>query len=829
MKKLTLHTVLAMTLRSIHTLIQCSTFALVILTSINSASAQTISVDRIRDSEVPSKQTAIVTQRREASQSILNKARLNDSEVLVILEFSQSVLPWAVDPSSASGEIVAVYMSSFTSDWNGVTHATKSQPITNVFEAVQRYTDNHRKANPNDESSTFGVDALAIRTRASSVDQWLNTPRDGKLVYVRDLSEEQTAQGEQAQSPAVSVYVPGESRSAKKPTGSMLDLQSSSVPSAASANSFLPTNATLTIEAPSSGRRMINGTFSWSSDAALAGLRTPLATIEIQTLFWNYGGAKEPKTTYVGEVLDFGMSWKHAYYDVNVLDDQGKQGDPRKRSYTVGSWNAGASFKSNVTYTFWIATKAGDVSANLVEFSAQKGTYIPVTTPVGDACLLKPAMCVWPIGSTDWFTPTISAYGKGATQFSIVAPTVFPFTYPNPVCAIPPGQPALSTTLDKLSRSDGLTLGAQMSAIQQAFQKAGGKPQIGCATTQLHEDKLFWPRGGKIQDFNGGAHGKGALMLARGGGQAYWLHGGIWSRYVSLGGPKSLMGEPTGDEKSITSSRKTKGAYQAFERGWLYYHGPKNRVFYVVNAIAQKYKSLGMHSDQLGLPTSDEYPFQGGARNDFEGGYIHWTPAKGAVVVRTGASAPVKPTIESYSLKKTPRGNEPFDGTIKATGLVPNSTKLWFCLSGTNNCYPHPQNGVTVKSSVQLEFKNVRLTSGAWEMFLETPGGQSTHSKPFAVLMGRPTISRYKWSTTPKPNKNFSGYVEGTELVSKKTEVLFCIKGKSTCYPHPKNGITVVSATRVNVKNVRLSKDKWQVVLRTPAGQSDRSSAFTIK
>jgi hypothetical protein len=828
MKKLTLRIVLALMSSSIHTRTKFSIFALIILTSVN-VLAQKTDVDRVRDSEVSAKRTAIATQRREASQLILNKARLNDSEVLVILEFPQSVLPWAVDPSSAPGEIVAVYMSSFTSDWNGITHATKSRPIRNVFEAVQRYTDNHRTANPNEDSSTFGVDALAIRTRASSVDQWLNTLRDAQLVYVRDLSEENVP-GEQTQSPAgTSVYLQGENSSTQKPTGSMLEQSSSVQSTATSSGNFLPTTATLTIEAPSLGRRMINGSFSWSSDDALAGLRSPLATLEIQTLFWNHGGAKEPKATYVGEVLDFGISWKYAYYDVNFLDDQGKQGDPRKRSYTVGSWNAAASFKSNVTYTFWIATKAGDLSANLAEFSAQKGTYIPVNTPAGDACLLKPAMCVWPIGSTDWFSPTISAYGKGATQFSIVAPTIFPFTYPKQVCAIPPGQPALSITLDKLSRSDGVTLGMQMSTIQQAFKKAGGKPQIGCATTQLHEDELFWPRGGKIQDFNGGAHGKGALMLAPGSGQAYWLHGGIWNRYVSLGGPKSLMGEPTGDEQAITSSRKTKGAYQAFERGWLYYNGLKNRVFYVVNAIAQKYKSLGLHSDQLGLPTSDEYAFQGGARNDFEGGYIHWTPAKGTVVVRTGASGPLKPTIESYSLKKTPRGNEPFDGTMKATGLVQNSTKLWFCLSGTKNCYPHPQNGITVKSSVLLEFKNVRLSSGVWEMFLETPGGQSAHSKSFVVLLSPPMISGFKWSTTPKANKNFSGYVEGTEFVPKKTEVLFCIRGKRTCYPHPMNGITVVSATRVNVKNVRLSKDKWQVVLRTPAGQSGRSSSFTVK
>jgi hypothetical protein len=81
---------------------------------------------------------------------------------------------------------------------------------------------------------------------------------------------------------------------------------------------------------------------------------------------------------------------------------------------------------------------------------------------------------------------------------------------------------------------------------------------------------------GKIQNFNGGATGSesGILVSPRHPGYAYWVHSGFWSTYLGLGGPYSA----------------------------------------------------------LKFPVSDEYGYNGGTRQDFEGGYMTWTSAQGVRV-----------------------------------------------------------------------------------------------------------------------------------------------------------------------------------------------------
>jgi hypothetical protein len=760
-------------------------------------------------------------QTEEAHEILLQKSQAAGREIEVTIDLGVPLTEGVLENVVLNGQLQSVLVVSPDSDWQITIYSTPDSPITSLSQALAQAQQLHRAI---DGTALLAVRGFTFRGSTADALRARDILPNATFVAVSDPSEVAAL------------------NNVRPPTAAVEEAQSTnkgqlSIAAATSEEAFEPNNVELKIQTLSNLDRKIEVTFSWNGPNDLAALMKERAALEIQVLFWNH--AKKPKEknlTYVGRIKSVTTNFNtqtHRYVDTQALNGAGIQGKPEEREVAVGSYDARSDFQAGKKYTVTVITEPGLLNANLAKLSFQLGIYEPKISEgaeIAAYCAQQrlvgnhdPANCVK--GKRTFVVTPKNAINS---SYSIMAPTVPSFKHPTRICDTPVGYPQLTQSLDKISESAAVALASEALFFQRAFDRNGGKTNVGCASNTVHSDSSWWPRGGKIQDFNGGAHGKGALMFAP-NGQTYWVHGGIWSRYVSLGGPKSLMGEPKGDEQSITSSRKTKGAYQAFERGWLYYNAPKNRVFYVVNAIAQKYKSLGLHSDQLGLPTSDEYAFQGGARNDFEGGYIHWTAAKGAVVVRNGAAGPVKPTIESYSLKKTPRGNEPFDGTIKATGLVPNSTKLWFCLSGTRNCYPHPDSGVIVKSSVLLEFKNVRLSSGAWEMFLETPGGQSAHSKPFAVLVGPPTISRYHWSTTPQANKNFSGYVEGTDFVAKKTEVLFCIKGKSTCYPHPSNGITVVSATRVNVKNVRLSKDKWQVVLRTPAGQSGRSSAFKVK
>jgi hypothetical protein len=778
----------------------------------------------------------LVPQTPESAAAALKTARSKGSELVGIIELPGTMIPQAIEHRSGQGQIVAVYIRSLTTEWTGVSYSTKDAPITGFTQAVQRFSNNHLLANPEDSQSLFGIDAFAVKATADALEQWMALFPDAKLAYARDLSPEGKAQSRSRREKGlVDVYIPRHNSDGQKLDSSSLSGLTNDV--TASSGSFMPTSAILNIDAPSSDRRMISGSFSWSSESALSGLSSPLATLEIQTLFWNHAPQGQPKATYVGDKIDFAASWSSAYYDTNFLDDSGVQGDYRKRSYTVGATNPARAFKPNTLYTFWISTKAGDLAANLVEFSAQRGRYIPVPT-FPDPCVIDPSLCVWPIlGATDWFSPSVPAYGKGATQFSIVAPTIFPFSYPTPVCNTPPGQPELSTTLDKLSRSDGITLGNQIAAVQKAFKANGGKPNVGCPTGKFHEDTQWWPGGGKTQDFDGSqtGKGKGAIMLAPGAGQAFWVHGAIWARYstdeagLKGRGPRSVVGEPTGDEVSVTSSRGTSGAYQRFRRGFLYFNAAKNRTFFVANAIAQKYESVGLHKDQLGFPVGDEYAIAGGARSDFEGGHINWTASGGAVVVRNSQASP--PTVGRPAWDTTPTAGQAFSGTVPGTGFVGGgSTQLYFCVNGSTTCHQQPPAGVTVNSATSLGVTNASLSAGSWQVYVKTPAGASAKSAAFTVQSPPPpTISRYSWSQSQTASRPFGGTITGTRFVTGGgTQVYFCLSGTNTCYQHPPAGVNVDSSTTLRVSNVSLGFGAWQVYVKTSAGQSALSTAFAV-
>lgn len=187
------------------------------------------------------------------------------------------------------------------------------------------------------------------------------------------------------------------------------------------------------------------------------------------------------------------------------------------------------------------------------------------------------------------------------------------------------------------------------------------------------------------------------------------------------------------------------------------------------------------------------------------------------------------PTITSYSWNTNPVANHPFGGTISGTGFVAGNTQVWFCVDGSSVCYQHPSAGVTVNSSTSLSVTNANLASGPWQIYVKTPAGQSSRSNAFTVQSAGPTITGYSWDSTPTANQSFDGTITGTGFVSGGTQVWFCVNGSLTCYQQPSGGIDVNSSTRLSVYNVNLSSGSWQIYVQTSAGQSSRSSAFTVQ
>jgi len=111
----------------------------------------------------------------------------------------------------------------------------------------------------------------------------------------------------------------------------------------------------------------------------------------------------------------------------------------------------------------------------------------------------------------------------------------------------------------------------------------------------------------------------------------------ISKRWLQIGGATGLLGCPTSNELDAEKSPQgTTGRFVRFDRvkfddknnGAIYWHKTgryAGETFIVIGGILNLYEDMGRSSSWLGFPISDEYNVSGGARSDFEGGYIFWS------------------------------------------------------------------------------------------------------------------------------------------------------------------------------------------------------------
>jgi len=691
---------------------------------------------------------------------------------------------------------------------------------------LRSYEQLYRDAGPNDPAASFAMTTVTVRGLPSEIVRARESLTGATFVSVKEVpgsDSEDAKPAPELKSATATVTVAEQAASAS-----------------AVNTAFVPSNAELNIQTLANSDRRIDVKFSWNKNQDLLGLSKDRSTLEVQVLFWNHAAnASANNVSYVGRMKIWGTNntFFHSYFDTPALNGLGIGGSPYEREVTIGSYDARSDFQAGKQYSVWTITEKGALDANFAKLSFQRGVFMPSLIEdfaVNRACELNyqrtgifdPAFCVSGL-ETVKVTPT----NFTGTNYSILAPTIPSFVYPTPTCSIPPGYPGYVTAPSRVTEQAAQTLAPQILAFQNAFSRNLGRANVGCATNFVHPDSAWWPRGGFTQNFDGSQNGKGAgaIMLAPSADQAFWIHGAIWTRYSStqFGGPKSVVGEPTGDERSVTSSQSTAGAYQAFTKGYLYFNTPRNQVYYVVNAIAQKYQSIGLHTDQLGFPISDEYAWNGGARNDFEGGYIYWTAVSGAVIVRN-QPAPL-PTVAGYNWDRTPTSGQPFNGTITGTNFIVNGTSVFFCVNGSSTCYLQPAAGVIVTRSDSLNVSNVNLSAGSWQIYVQTGAGASARSAAFTVQPAPPAITSYSWTSTPTGGQPFNGSIYGSNFVIGGTQVWFCVVNTATCYQHPSAGVNVINSTSLNVSNVNLSSGSWQIYLQTSAGQSGRSTTFSVR
>ena len=111
---------------------------------------------------------------------------------------------------------------------------------------------------------------------------------------------------------------------------------------------------------------------------------------------------------------------------------------------------------------------------------------------------------------------------------------------------------------------------------------------------------------------------------------AHAVYGEIRKKWAALGWERGL-GYPVNDEDGTPDGI---GRFNHFlKNGWYasIYFTPSTGAHNVQGEIRKRWVALGWEKSYLRYPTSDEYAYGAGWRSDFQGGYITYTSAQGAV------------------------------------------------------------------------------------------------------------------------------------------------------------------------------------------------------
>lgn len=179
--------------------------------------------------------------------------------------------------------------------------------------------------------------------------------------------------------------------------------------------------------------------------------------------------------------------------------------------------------------------------------------------------------------------------------------------------------------------------GAPNESVRQAFIAANirSRGDAGNATRPVYR----WLNG-YIQDLAGGAAGSGAFVMMDGQSKAAWIHGDIYTMWISLGGPGGYLGWPVKDEAlGWTSWSGAQNSFSEFSgdgyaQAEIVFHktgANQYKVCVVRGAIYNVWKQGNFARGPLGLPTSDMYLVNGDWRSDFEGGYLIYRSAANRV------------------------------------------------------------------------------------------------------------------------------------------------------------------------------------------------------
>ncbi|MFI5776877.1 hypothetical protein [Nocardia sp. NPDC051570] len=132
---------------------------------------------------------------------------------------------------------------------------------------------------------------------------------------------------------------------------------------------------------------------------------------------------------------------------------------------------------------------------------------------------------------------------------------------------------------------------------------------------------LGYPTTDEFKGNNNGAgqHFEGGSVYWSGNTDAHSSWGLIRDKWAELKWENGPLGYPTTDEFKV----KDNGAGQHFEGGSIYW-SPQGGVHAVWGAIKNSWANRNWENGRFGFPVSDEFDFDGGKAQNFQGGTIDW-------------------------------------------------------------------------------------------------------------------------------------------------------------------------------------------------------------
>jgi uncharacterized protein (TIGR03437 family) len=154
-------------------------------------------------------------------------------------------------------------------------------------------------------------------------------------------------------------------------------------------------------------------------------------------------------------------------------------------------------------------------------------------------------------------------------------------------------------------------------------------------------------------DITAGGRQMFAGQAALAGNPVHLVTGSFLTKWAALKYETGAAGSPVSDPANVLTFRATLGVTQSFSNGLMAaaQTGSKTgAVYFIRGAVLAAYLSAGGATGSMGLPVSDETSSAGKFRQDFEGGYIDYSPGDTIGQLHPGNRTPAVTAIPASVL-----------------------------------------------------------------------------------------------------------------------------------------------------------------------------------